>query len=498
MSFFRRAAQGLLESRASDGRLPWGDSTPPAPSLVGSNASGIPVTQNSASGLSAVYGCCSLLADSVAALPLELRTGPERKTSTPLPLTPLLKRPYAAISRRDWWIGFVWALALRGNFYGQIIERDNLGLPVQIKPIHNDAVQIWRDRATGKLIYRYYGVEVNFEDVFHIRYQLPPGEIVGLNPINLLALTFGNAIAKERFVESFYLNSANPMGVIEVQGYLDRAETRKMMRSWVAAHQGINKANLPAILTDNATFKPITISPLDSQLLETLQFSDVQICGRVFRVPPHLVGILERNPGIRGIEQAERSFFANTLVGYLDIGREALTTVSRPGAYVHFNTTKRERGATLERAQAGALGMNSGFFLADEMRDWFDLPPLPNGNGQRSFMPINTQLLATAILTLKQMKQMPPPGANALPGANGNGVVGANGTVSQAQPRPGVPNKPSALPSRRPSPNGVGQNGREMSFEEAWHIVESAVDQSQRMSYAADLATRFSEDEDDE
>lgn len=487
MSFFRQAARAALEIRAADGRLPWGDSTPPSPSYVGSNASGIPVTQTSASGISAVYGCCSLLADSVASLPLELRTGPDRKSSTPLPLTPLLKHPYAEISRRDWWVGFVWALALRGNFYGQVIERDDLELPVQIRPIHNDFVQVWRDRGSGQLVYRYYGVEIPLKDVFHIRYQLPPGEVIGLNPIKLLGMTFGNAIAKERFVESFYLNSANPMGVIEVPTYLDRTETRKMMRSWLSAHQGLNKANLPAILTDNATFKPITISPLDSQLLQALEFTDAQICGRVFRVPPHLVGIPERVSGTKGIEQQERSFFANTLVGYLDIGREALTSVSRPGAFVHFNTTSRERGATLERAQAAALGMNSGIFVADETREWFDLPPLPNGDGAHSYMPINTQLLATAIEVLKQTKAMP------LPTANGN----APSTVSGAQPRPGTPPSPSGNPTRKPSPNGAvnrprsdGGNGH-MTPEDAWHIVQSAVDQAERMQAAADYAERL-------
>ncbi len=344
------------------------------------------------------------------------------------------------------------------------------------------------------MIYRFYGIEVPLQDVFHVRYQTLAGEAIGLSPIQIMALTFGNAIAKERFVESFYLNSASPLGVIEVPNYLDRAETRKMMRSWVAAHQGLNKANLPAILTDNATFKPITISPIDSQLIEALQFTDAQICGRIFRVPPHVVGIPERVSGIRGIEQSERSFFANTLVGYLDIGMEALTACHRSGQFVHFNTTKRERGATLERAQAGALGMNSGYFLADEVRDWFDLPPLPAGNGQRSFMPINTQLLATAIETLKQMKQMPPPGATPA-----NGVVGANGTVSGSGPRQGMAPSQSSKPIRKPSPNGLprSENG-DMSIAEAWFIVESAVEQSQRMSYAADLATRLGIAEDDE
>lgn len=439
------------------------------------------MTQSAATSIAAVYSCCSFIADSFASLPVELRNGPTRKDSKPLPLSPLLKRPYAEISARDWWVGFTWALALRGNFYGRIIERDGLGLPLQIKPVHNDAVQIWRDRATGQLQYRFYGQLVPIDDVVHARYQTPTGEVIGLNPIQVLALTFGNAIAKERFVESFYLNSANPMGVIQVPGYLDRVETRKMLRGWIAAHQGLNTAHLPAILTDGAEFKPITISPSDSQLIEALQFSEAQICGRVFRVPPHAVGIVDRTTSWgRGIEQQERGFFTNTLVGYLQIAAELFTGYHRPGQFVHFDTTKRERGATLERAQAGALGMNSGVFLADEVRDWFDLPALPNGDGQKSFMPVNTQLLDMAEETLKQAKQLttqgPPPQ-----------------TVSGAQPRPGMPTKPSQTPVRKPSPNGVGrsENGHEMTVEEAWYIVESAVEQARRMQYAADLATRL-------
>jgi HK97 family phage portal protein len=262
--------------------------------MVGANASGIPVTQQTAEGIAAVYGCVGLIADSVSSLPIELRTGPTRKGTGLLKPTPLLLKPYAEISRRDWWTQFIWSLALRGNFYGQVIQRDGQGFPVQIKPIHNDAVQMWRDQASGEIVYRFYGAKIPLQDVFHVRYQSTSGNIIGLNPIQVMALTFGNAVAQQRFVESFFLNSANPMGVIEVPGYLDRAETRKMMRSWIAAHQGLGAANLPAILTDSATFKPITISPNDAQLLEALGFSEQQICGRIFRVPPHMVGIVDK------------------------------------------------------------------------------------------------------------------------------------------------------------------------------------------------------------
>jgi hypothetical protein len=184
-------------------------------------------------------------------------------------------------------------MALRGEFLGHVVERDRLLYPTQIKPIHNDYAAI-RRLANGSLEYRFYGSVVPLADVVHVRFQSTPGNIRGLNPIQVCAMSFGLAIAQDRYAESFFLNSATPRGVIQVPGSLDLVETKKMLRSWLAAHQGINQANLPAILTEGSEFKPITISPNDSQLLEALQFSESRVCGRIFRVPPHMVGIVER------------------------------------------------------------------------------------------------------------------------------------------------------------------------------------------------------------
>jgi hypothetical protein len=105
-------------------------------------------------------------------------------------------------------------------------------------------------------------------------------------------------------------------------------------------------------------------------------------------------------------------------------------------------------------------------------------------------MPINTQLLQTALLMLKQAQAMPL-GMGITPAIGGT----APQTDSGAQPRPGIPPRKSTLPPRKGSPNGIrrgeNSNGHEMTMEEAWHIVETAVDQAQRMRYAADLATRL-------
>lgn len=190
-----------------------------------------------------------------------------------------------------------------------------------------------------------------------------------------------------------------------------------------------------------------------------------------------MIGILERTSGLRGIENLERSFFANTLVGYLQIGMEALTSVHTTGRYVHFDTTARIRGATLERAQAGALLMNSGVSVADEIRDWFDWDALPDGRGKESFMPINTQLLdAARMLRAITAIQQDTPG----------------GTSSGAQPRPGQPPAKAGLPPRKGSPNGaaqvVGRSEDDMTVDEAIEIVQNALDRAYRMQYAAETA----------
>ncbi len=379
--------------------------------MSGMRAAGMPMTQATAEQITAVYACCALLADTIASIPTQLRNGAQVATSDVLPVSPLLRQPYAEISRIDWWRQYVWAMALRGNFYGQIVERDDLEHPVQIKPISNDHAQVQRDPISGALEYRFYGKIVPTDDVVHVRYQSTPGSVVGLNPIEVCGLSFGLAMAQDRYAESYFLNSATPSGVIKVEGDLSPAETRALLRNWLSKHQGINQANLPSILTGGAEFQPITITPEDSQLLGALQFSQSRIAGMVFRCPLHMVGILDRSSSWgRGLEVQERSFLSNTLIGYIGPGVETLTSLHPAGQFVHFDMRERLRGTALERAQTASLNRLSGIWTADDGRATFDQPPLPDGAGAYTTQPINSELLQQALVALAQSQGEPPEG----------------------------------------------------------------------------------------
>jgi HK97 family phage portal protein len=324
-------------------------------------------------------------------------TTPVLKNARELAPSALIQQPFSEMSRIDWFVQFVWSLALRGEFIGQIIERDNLLYATQIKPLDLDRVNVRRNRE-GKIEYRYAGKLINNDDVFHVKYQSWPGMIRGVSPIDILKTTFGLALHADKYGESYFRNSANPQGAIEVPGSLAPDETRKMLRSWLASHQGTGSANLPAVLTDGAKFNPISITPEDSQFLQSRAFSASQIAGTIFRIPPHMIGLVDRTTSWgTGVEQQERGYVTNTLQGYLGRAEEALTALHPPGQYVSFDIAHRVRGDTLQRSQSASLLMLAGAIVADEARAMFDMPALPNGEGQKLYVPINTELLQAAL-----------------------------------------------------------------------------------------------------
>jgi HK97 family phage portal protein len=387
---------GNRELRAANPALPWGETTVPPPPGFGGGTS-----QQSAAQIAAVYGSVGLLADSVSTLPCRVVDSPVLKNAKELAPSALIQQPFSEMSRIDWFVQYVWSLALRGEFIGLIIERDRLLYASQIKPLDIDRTEVRRNRE-GNIEYRYQGKLLKTDDVFHVKYQSWPGMIRGLSPIDVLKTTFGLAVAQDKYGESYFRNSANPMGAIEVPGSLGPDETKAMLRSWLSSHQGVNRANLPAVLTDGAKFNPISITPEDSQFLESRAFSAAQIAGTIFRIPPHMIGLVDRTTSWgTGVEQQERGYVTNTLQGYLGRAEEALTALHPPGQYVNFNIEHRVRGDTLQRSQSASLLMLAGAIVADEARAMFDMPALPNGEGQKLYVPINTELLQAAIAQIQ-------------------------------------------------------------------------------------------------
>jgi phage portal protein BeeE len=357
-----------------------------------------------------VYGSVGVISDAVASLPVDLMTSPHRRLGTALPPSPLIAQPYAEISATDWWVQFVSSLALRGNFYGHIVERDRDLYPTQIKPIHPDRASVRRlpggDGGSTASTAR-----VPIDDVVHVPYISMPGSLTGLNPIEYLRNTIGLARAADLYGGAFFQNSARPDVVLKAKGDLDEDDVLALARQWKAAHQGIghvehaggpDRRHGHRDDLDQPAGRPVPgVAPV---------FAGRDQRHDLPRPAAHDRHRRRTTSWGTGIEQQEMGFTRNTLIGYLSRGERMMTALHPPGQYVKFDLRERLRGDRLQRAQASTLEIASGYLLPDEARADEDRPPLPDGIGQTAIAPINAQSLkqlAEASIAANQPQQPP-------------------------------------------------------------------------------------------
>ena len=176
----------------------------------------------------------------------------------------------------------------------------------------------------GQLYYQYTrsteeaptmkGVTVNLppSDVLHI-----PGlgfdGLVGYSPIAMAKNAIGMAIACEEYGAKFFANGAAPGGVLEHPGTIK--DPQRVRESWQSTFGGSGNSNKIAVLEEGMKYTPIGISPEQAQFLETRKFQINEIA-RIFRVPPHMVGDLEKS-SFSNIEQQSLEFVKYTLEPWL-------------------------------------------------------------------------------------------------------------------------------------------------------------------------------------
>ena len=146
------------------------------------------------------------------------------------------------------------------------------------------------------------------------------------------------AIAAEEYGSKFYANGASPSGVLEHPGTLK--DPSKVRDSWNAAFAGSGNSHRVAVLEEGLKYTPISISPNEAQFLETRKFQIDEIA-RIFRVPPHMVGDLEKS-SFSNIEQQSLEFVKYTLEPWIvrweqSISRSLLSRNEKSSYFVKFN-----------------------------------------------------------------------------------------------------------------------------------------------------------------
>lgn len=363
--------------------------------FTGSSTAGKNVTERSAMQMTAVYSCVRVLSEAVAGLPLHLykytqNGGKEKSIDHPLYFL-LHDEPNPEMTSFVFRETLMTHLLLWGNAYAQII-RNGKGEVIAMYPLMPNRMSVDRDE-NGRLYYKYYRgndesirnkeyeVVLSPYDVLHI-----PGlgfdGLVGYSPIAMAKNAIGLAIATEEYGAKFFANGAAPSGVLEHPGTLKNPD--KVRESWNATFGGSHNANKVAVLEEGMKYTPISISPEQAQFLETRKFQINEIA-RIFRVPPHMVGDLEKS-SFSNIEQQSLEFVKYTLEPWLvrweqSMVRSLITPSEKREYFIKFNVDGLLRGDYASRMSGYATARQNGWMSANDIRELENLDRIPAEDG---------------------------------------------------------------------------------------------------------------------
>ena len=395
------------------------DAVSSAPTFYfGTSGSGKSVTAQSAVQLTTVYACVRVIAETIASLPLNVYEDTEHGSVKAMehPLQRLLHdEPNPEMTSFVWRETMLSHLLLWGNSYSQIIRSGRNGI-VGLYPLLPDHMNVDRN-SKGVLTYTYTTsdgktVQLDPEDVLHI-----PGlgfdGVVGYSPIALEKNAIGLGIAAEEYGSTFFKNGARPSGVLTHPNTV--RDPKRLRDNWNATYGGSSNGGKVAILEENMSFTPISLPNNEAQFLETRRFQVEEIC-RIYRVPPHLVGNLDRAT-FGNIEHQSIDFATHTIRPWLvrieqAMNRALFADSEKAGSaggrrfYVQFNLDGLMRGDYKSRMEGYAIARQNGWMSANDIRALENLNPISEEEGGSTYLvngnmvPVNlcgiTQLIAAA------------------------------------------------------------------------------------------------------
>lgn len=282
----------------------------------------------------------------------------------------LHEQPNELMTPSDFWQAMIVQWCLRGNAYAQIM-RDVSGDVISLWPLSADQMTVYSDNS-GKIIYEYSKDSKTYKlgrnDVLHIK-DIGTG-LMGFSKLEFMSASIQEASHTQRFATANAQNFGKPSGVLTVD-HVIKKDYRDKLRSSLFDFKEGGAAKL-AVLEADMKFQQISLTPEQSQLLQTRQYGTEEIC-RWFGVPPILIGANGATTWGSGIYEIVSGFHKFTLNPLLKGIEQALMTRvltdEQRGKYtIEFNLDALLRGDIQARYNAYATAVQNGFKTRNEVR----------------------------------------------------------------------------------------------------------------------------------
>lgn len=364
---------------------------------------GVPLGGNEMQ-ISVVYRCVTVISTAVASLPLRLyqcySDGKKYlRGNDPMAYT-LDRCPDKRMSRYTLMEALVSDVLLYGNGYAWVKRHNDA--PAEIVYIPATYVSPIIKREVGVPFidsYKVLGMSRRIEprDMIHVLNHSVDG-LTGISTISYAANAIKIAHGGEQQAADYYNGTGQPSGILTVTGApLKKGQKDEIYRSW-SNRMRHSKGGM-VVLEGNMSYQQLSINPADAQLLESRQYSVVDIC-RFFGVSPVKCFDLSKS-SYSTVEATQLAFLTDTLQPILnkieqEIDRKYFLP-SQSDYMVKFDTSELLRADMAARSNYFRSMVNIGAMTPNEVRDSMDLPPIGGGDDA---------LVQTNMTTLKSMSNV--------------------------------------------------------------------------------------------
>lgn len=343
---------------------------------------GIAITEESAMRLSAVFAAVRVISETIASLPWSVKIDSEGNTKTAVahPINKLIHAPNGMMTDFNFREVCQAHLCLHGNAF-IAIRRDESGQAIKLIPVHPDRVRVkvYKDE-------KFYSIDdgkETFDDseMIHIL-GLSFDGVIGKSVIEAARESIGLGLAADQFGGSFFGNGANVSAVLTHPGKLSDEAYKRLMSSWQRRYSGLDNSHKTAILEEGMNVQKVSVSPSESQFIETRQFSVIDIA-RFFRIPLAYLGALENSSTRANIEEQGIQFQRNTILPWVKRWEAELNKklfMENDDHYIRFNMDGLLRGDIASRYGSYATARQWGWLSVNDIRKFEGLDNVEGGD----------------------------------------------------------------------------------------------------------------------
>lgn len=360
--------------------------------LGGPTAAGVAVNEASAMGLTAVYRAVSIIAGTIAGLPM--KTFRDMPDGTRERVGSFLDDPNGP----DGMTAFEWTelvlvhLLLHGNAY-LLHQYNGAGAVVGLQPVHPTAVAVKspktaEERERFAPWRKFFTITVTDEDGSPVQRDFTPLDLThvpalgydglrGVSPIEAHRQAIGAGLAGEKAAANLFASGMLLGGLVSGDEDMDEDDARSALEGLRAKMAGASHAGDIAFINARLKFTPWTMPAGDAQFIES-RVHQVEEVARIYGVPPHLLGQTEKATSWgTGITEQNRGLSRFTLMSWTTRLEQRLSRLLASPRFVEFDYSGLLQPAPEQEIPLLISQIQAGLLTLDEARAIRNLGPTP-------------------------------------------------------------------------------------------------------------------------